>query len=60
MCYPCTHCNKCGRNVEPGTCPSCGHVNALVVARCEQCGAAFPAPPGVSQQDARAKETRTS
>ena len=46
MCYPCTHCNKCGRQPKPGTCALCGHVNGEGALVCAQCGAKFPAPPG--------------
>lgn len=57
MCYPCTHCNKCGRMPQPGLCASCGYVNGLDARVCQVCGAVFPAPPGkadasIVQQDA--------
>lgn len=48
MCYPCSHCNKCGRMPQPGMCGRCGYVNEPGVAACVQCGFAFPAPPGRS------------
>jgi len=47
MCYPCTHCNKCGKFPKPGTCYVCGHVNELGVRACVKCGNPFPLPPGV-------------
>lgn len=46
MCYPCTHCNKCGRMPQPGLCGVCGHVNGLDARVCTACGFKFPAPPG--------------
>lgn len=46
MCYPCTHCNKCGKYPKPGTCYVCGHVNELGVPACVKCGNPFPLPPG--------------
>ncbi|WP_439653132.1 zinc-ribbon domain-containing protein [Raoultibacter phocaeensis] len=46
MCYPCTHCNKCGREPEPGRCPRCGYANGLGAQICTRCGALFPRPPG--------------
>ena len=45
MCYPCTHCNKCGRNVEPGTCANCGHVNEPGAARCRAVRRGVPTSP---------------
>lgn len=62
MCYPCTHCNRCGREPKPGLCPMCGHENAPGAAACARCEMVFPRPPGPSKsgsagggKDARGK-----
>lgn len=46
MCYPCTHCNKCGKFPAVGTCMYCGAQNSPSAAVCEKCGKPFPPKPG--------------
>ncbi len=60
MCYPCTHCNRCGREPKPGLCPICGYSNGQGAVSCKRCGTAFPRPPGQLRSDTRVgkRETR--
>ena len=55
MCYPCTHCNKCGRGTVKGICLACGHANPPAATACEACGARFPLPPGVTRSGTAAR-----
>ena len=46
MCYPCTHCNKCGKFPAVGTCMYCGAPNDANALVCAKCGKPFPPKPG--------------
>ena len=58
MCYPCTHCNKCGKFPLSGVCLSCGHERQPGESVCSHCGFEFPAPPGVPMDEAAACEEK--
>ena len=47
MCYPCTHCNKCGKYPQFNACKKCGTEREANEPVCKKCGTPFPAPPGV-------------
>lgn len=61
MCYPCTHCGRCGKycpdspyyTPPPGIpCLQCGTLVDPVKGVCEACGYVAFSPPGTSSENA--------
>ena len=47
MCYPCTHCNKCGAFPTDFMCPRCKSVQVRGADFCTECGCPLPKLPGM-------------